>query len=140
MPVTLPMVLLSARSGKRGRPDPDRRVPTVADVDVAATELATLAASIATSALGVDTLPGSAEAITARVLRRDFTRRQAHAARAHGCTRPVRLRGNSTTVDTRTGAVAGLSAREVADQLGHAKPSMTQDVYLSRRRPCDLAL
>ena len=28
---------------------------------------------------------------------------------------------------------AGLSAREVADQLGHAKPSMTQDVYLGRK-------
>lgn len=28
---------------------------------------------------------------------------------------------------------AGLSARVVADQLGHARPSMTQDVYLSRR-------
>ncbi|TQS40046.1 site-specific integrase [Cryptosporangium phraense] len=25
---------------------------------------------------------------------------------------------------------AGLSAREVADQLGHARPSMTQDVYM----------
>ncbi|MDQ1677771.1 MAG: hypothetical protein QOC93_2915 [Actinomycetota bacterium] len=28
---------------------------------------------------------------------------------------------------------AGLSARAVADQLGHARPSMTQDVYLARR-------
>jgi integrase len=28
---------------------------------------------------------------------------------------------------------AGLSARAVADQLGHAKPSMTQDVYLGRK-------
>lgn len=28
---------------------------------------------------------------------------------------------------------AGLSARLVADQLGHARPSMTQDVYLGRR-------
>jgi len=27
---------------------------------------------------------------------------------------------------------AGVSARSVADQLGHARPSMTQDVYLSR--------
>jgi integrase len=27
---------------------------------------------------------------------------------------------------------AGLSARAIADQLGHAKPSMTQDVYLGR--------
>jgi integrase len=28
---------------------------------------------------------------------------------------------------------AGQSARVIADQLGHAKPSMTQDVYLGRR-------
>jgi integrase len=28
---------------------------------------------------------------------------------------------------------AGLSPRIVADQLGHARPSMTQDVYLGRR-------
>jgi integrase len=28
---------------------------------------------------------------------------------------------------------AGLSARLIADQLGHARPSMTQDVYLGRR-------
>ncbi|MFC4002923.1 site-specific integrase [Prauserella oleivorans] len=28
---------------------------------------------------------------------------------------------------------AGLSARKIADQLGHAKPSMTQDVYLGRK-------
>jgi integrase len=27
---------------------------------------------------------------------------------------------------------AGLSAREIADQLGHAHPSMTQDNYLGR--------
>lgn len=27
----------------------------------------------------------------------------------------------------------GLSAREIADQLGHARPSMTQDVYLGRK-------
>jgi integrase len=27
---------------------------------------------------------------------------------------------------------AGLSAREVADQLGHARPSLTQDVYMAR--------
>jgi integrase len=30
---------------------------------------------------------------------------------------------------------AGLSARVGADQLGHAKPSMTQDRYMTRR-PC----
>jgi integrase len=28
---------------------------------------------------------------------------------------------------------AGLSARSTADQLGHAKPSVTQDVYYGRR-------
>ena len=28
---------------------------------------------------------------------------------------------------------AGLSSRSVADQLGHVRPSMTQDVYLSRK-------
>ena len=28
---------------------------------------------------------------------------------------------------------AGLSAREIADYLGHEKVSMTQDVYMSRR-------
>jgi integrase len=29
---------------------------------------------------------------------------------------------------------SGLSARVGADQLGHARPSMTQDVYMSRGR------
>jgi integrase len=28
---------------------------------------------------------------------------------------------------------AGLSARQVADQLGHSRPSMTQDVYMGRK-------
>jgi len=28
---------------------------------------------------------------------------------------------------------AGLSARAVADQLGHSRPSMTQDVYMGRK-------
>lgn len=28
---------------------------------------------------------------------------------------------------------AGLSAREIADQLGHARPSLTQDVYMGRK-------
>ncbi len=28
---------------------------------------------------------------------------------------------------------AGLSARQIADQLGHEKPSMTQDVYMGRK-------
>lgn len=27
---------------------------------------------------------------------------------------------------------AGCSAREIADQLGHAKPSMTMDIYMGR--------
>lgn len=30
---------------------------------------------------------------------------------------------------------SGLSARQIADQLGHAQPSMTQDVYLGRKLP-----
>lgn len=29
---------------------------------------------------------------------------------------------------------AGMSARDVADYLGHSKPSMTQDVYMQRSR------
>jgi integrase len=28
---------------------------------------------------------------------------------------------------------AGMTAREIADQLGHARPSLTQDVYMARR-------
>jgi integrase len=28
---------------------------------------------------------------------------------------------------------AGMSAREIADQLGHARPSLTQDVYMARK-------
>jgi integrase len=28
---------------------------------------------------------------------------------------------------------AGVSARVIADQLGHARPSMTQDVYMGRK-------
>lgn len=30
---------------------------------------------------------------------------------------------------------AGLSARMIADQLGHSRPSMTQDVYMGRKAP-----
>ena len=37
-----------------------------------------------------------------------------------------------TTVATRLDE-AGLSARQIADQLGHAHPSLTQDVYMGRR-------
>ena len=33
-----------------------------------------------------------------------------------------------------------LSARLIADQLGHARPSMTQDVYLARRAVGDAAV
>ncbi|MGY1593174.1 tyrosine-type recombinase/integrase [Geodermatophilus sp. SYSU D00708] len=28
---------------------------------------------------------------------------------------------------------AGLSARQIADHLGHTRPSLTQDVYMGRR-------
>lgn len=70
-----------------------------------AIEAGSLAASVALSALGADRLPSLPAAVMSRVLRPDFARWQAHAARAHGCTRPVRLRGSSTTVDTRSGVV-----------------------------------
>jgi hypothetical protein len=29
---------------------------------------------------------------------------------------------------------AGLSARSAADQLGHAKPSLTADIYMGRKK------
>jgi integrase len=32
---------------------------------------------------------------------------------------------------------AGFTARVIADQLGHSKPSMTQDVYMGRNAPID---
>jgi hypothetical protein len=67
--------------------------------------LRALLAEVTATALGTDVLPGAADDITARLVRPDFGRWQAHAARAHGCTRPVRLRGTSTTVDGRTGEV-----------------------------------
>jgi integrase len=35
---------------------------------------------------------------------------------------------NATILDD-----AGLSARQIADQLGHARPSLTQDVYMGRK-------
>ena len=38
----------------------------------------------------------------------------------------------STTVATRLDE-AGISARQVADQLGHRNPSMTADVYMGRK-------
>jgi integrase len=34
---------------------------------------------------------------------------------------------NATILDD-----AGLSARQIADQLGHARPSLTMDVYMGR--------
>jgi integrase len=34
---------------------------------------------------------------------------------------------NATILDE-----AGLSARQIADQLGHARPSLTMDVYMGR--------
>jgi hypothetical protein len=67
--------------------------------------LRALLADVTASALGTDVPPGHPDPVTARLLRPDFARWRAHAARAHGCTRPVRLRGWSTTVDARTGEV-----------------------------------
>ncbi len=39
--------------------------------------------------------------------------------------------GRRKTVATRLDE-AGLSARQIADHLGHSRPSLTQDVYLGR--------
>ena len=66
--------------------------------------LRALLAEVTASALGSDVPPGSGD-VAARLLRPDFARWQAQAARANGCSRPVRLRGSSTTVDSRTGEV-----------------------------------
>jgi hypothetical protein len=60
---------------------------------------------------------GRPDPVTDRLLRPDFARWQAHAARARGCTRPVRLRGWSTTIDARTGEVVD---RLDTDQLPDA--------------------
>lgn len=46
-----------------------------------------------------------------------------------GWATPHTLRKTVTTLMDQ----AGLSARAAADQLGHAKASMTQDVYIGRR-------
>ena len=50
----------------------------------------------------------------------------------------IGYQGFVTKVGRRTVATildeGGLSAREIADVLGHAKPSMTQDVYMARGR------
>jgi integrase len=35
---------------------------------------------------------------------------------------------------------AGLSARVIADQLGHSRPSLTQDVYMARKLPSRAAV
>jgi integrase len=49
---------------------------------------------------------------------------------------PERHQGLTSHTFRRTVATrlddAGLSARQIADHLGHAKPSMTQDVYMGR--------
>jgi hypothetical protein len=71
-------------------------------------DAAALAEQVTCAALGVDSPPGLVEQLSARVLRGDFGRWQAHAARAAGCTRPVRLRGHTVTVRRRTGQVVEL--------------------------------
>ena len=45
---------------------------------------------------------------------------------------PHQLRNAGKTVATRLDE-AGLTPRQVADQLGHANPSMTLDVYFGRQ-------
>ena len=67
--------------------------------------LGALLADVTASALGTDVPPGHPDPVTARLLHPDFSRWQAHAARARGCSRPVRLRGWSTTIKARTGEV-----------------------------------
>lgn len=60
------------------------------------------------------------------------TRRDLRAARGNAgfawVTSHVFRKTAATVLDD-----AGLSARKVAGQLGHARPSMTQDVYLGRK-------
>ena len=67
--------------------------------------LRALLAEVTASALGTGVPPGHPDPVTDRLLRPDFTRWQAHAARTRGCTRPVRLRGWSLTIHARTGEV-----------------------------------
>jgi integrase len=43
--------------------------------------------------------------------------------------RSQRLTGAHSTA----AEAAGQTARQIADQLGHARPSLTQDVYLGRK-------
>lgn len=45
---------------------------------------------------------------------------------------PHQLRNAGKTVATRLDE-AGLTPRQVADQLGHANPSMTLDIYFGRQ-------
>lgn len=55
------------------------------------------------------------------------------------CVRPearTRWRGSPAHVPKTAATIldeAALSARLVADQLGHSRPSMTQDIYMGRR-------
>jgi integrase len=44
------------------------------------------------------------------------------------CGSPWRSKTTATLLDE-----AGLSARAIADQLGHAQPSVTQNVYMGRK-------
>lgn len=60
---------------------------------------------------------------TAAHLRRAFDRAGFPWLRSHSLRKTV-----ATRLDD-----AGLSARQIADQLGHARPSITQDVYMGRR-------
>ena len=55
--------------------------------------------------------------------------REAFAAAGFGSITSHALRKTTATLLD----AAGLSAREIADQLGHAKPSLTQDTYLGRK-------
>jgi len=55
--------------------------------------------------------------------------REAFAAAGFGYITSHALRKTAATLLD----AAGLSAREIADQLGHSKPSLTQDVYMGRK-------
>jgi len=46
----------------------------------------------------------------------------------HGITSHIFRKTTATLLDN-----AGLSARTIADQLGHAQPSVTQNVYMGRK-------
>lgn len=60
------------------------------------------------------------------------TRRQLRAARGDGLLAWVTSHSFRKTVPTALDQ-SGHSGRQVADQLGHSRPSMTQDVYLGRK-------